>query len=110
MILPTSHEDKVEFMDKNAQRAIPAPEIKAEERIYRGEVCPVVKFDSGPFKNHIYVRYRGSLVHVGNRKMVAVSAEKIAKSEIKTETLVPYNGPQKEFMNLPEDANGNTKS
>lgn len=59
----------------NAQRAIPATETEVEKRIYRGEECPVVKFNSGPFKNRIYVRFRGSLVHVGNRKMIAVKKD-----------------------------------
>lgn len=58
------------MINPNAQRAMPAPETKVETRIYRGEECPIVKFDSGPFKNRIYVRFRGSLVHVGNRELV----------------------------------------
>lgn len=80
----------------NAQRAIPAQEEEVEQRIYRGELCPVVKFNSGPFKNRIYVRYKGSLVHVGDRKMIA---KPVDKPEIKQEILAPI-----------KDANGTTKS
>jgi hypothetical protein len=63
-----------------------------ETRIYRGEECPIVKFDKGPFKNRIYVRFRGNLVHVGDRKMIAVPVKK-------------YNmhTKQEEFMNSKED-------
>lgn len=69
------HKEMLPPIKANAQRATPAPEIKVETRIYRGEECPIVKFDNGPFKDRIYVRFRGSLVHVGNRKMVPVKVE-----------------------------------
>lgn len=46
------------------------PIMNPDTITYRGQECPIVKFNSGPFRNRIYARYKGQLVHVGNRKLV----------------------------------------
>lgn len=62
--------------NKTEKVMVPVLEGKKNTRLYRGEECEIVTFDRGPFRTRIYVRYKGNLVHVGNRKLVAVKDKK----------------------------------